>query len=141
MCVCVCVCVCVCEREREREIKRGEGMSLFLCVAFPDFPPQFPVDPFCILSQTKHGRRFVCYSYICFYSFIPRFQQIATRTNTYHYLHLLFLNRGFVLDEYSFWKTNSKFEKQILNLTNKKQIFTIFGLCLASYGIPFGSAN
>ena len=50
MCVCVRACVCVCERERDKE---GKGMSLFLCVAFPDFPPQFPVDPFCILSQTN----------------------------------------------------------------------------------------
>ncbi len=67
------------------------------------------------LLKGKHGRRFVCYSYICFYSLIPRYQQIATRTNTMLLFAFVFENRGFVLDEYLFGETNIKFGKQILN--------------------------
>ncbi len=66
---------------------------------------------------SKHGRRFVCYSYICFYSFIPRFQQIQTRTNTRLLLVFVFIKQGFLLDEYLFWKTNIKFKKQIFPST------------------------
>ncbi len=65
------------------------------------------------LEPSKHGRTFVCYSYICFYSFIPRFQQIPTRTNLTTLFAFVFKKRGFILDEYLLSQTNIKIYKQI----------------------------
>ena len=46
------------------------------------------------LPFNKHGRKFICYSYICFYSLFSCFQQIPSRSNITHKLAFVFKNQS-----------------------------------------------